>query len=894
MAVNIGPKIGIDGEAEYRKQIQRIIQETKTLDSQMKSLKSSFDKEGASIKQNREYRNLLTEKIEAQKQKVTELNSMLEQSTQKYGENDTKTLKWKQAVEDATAELNEMNKELKDTPTSLQMVGDKMQEVGDKMSKVGDTLTKRLTLPIVGVATAAVKVTADFDAEMSKVRAISGSTSDEFDALREKAREMGAQTKFSASEAAEAMEYMAMAGWKTDDMLNGVAGVMNLAAASGESLASTSDIVTDALTAFNLTAADSNHFADVLATAASNANTNVALMGETFKYVAPTAGALGYSIEDMATAIGLAGNAGIKGSQAGTSLNNILVRMSKPTNEVVGAMQRLGVWLDDGEGHMYTFREIMEQLRASFKDINMPMEEYTERVAELDTSFQKGEITEAQYCKQLDEITAQTFNAAGAEKARAAAQLAGQRGMTSLLAIVGASEEDWNKLTTAIDGASDVMVKTADGEMMTMEEALSSGKEVIEEYNGAAESMAAVMQDNLSGQMTILKSQLQELAISFGDMLVPTLRDVVGIVQSAVDKLNSMDEGTRDVIIKVALFAAAIGPVLSVVGRLTSGIGSVISVGAKLAPTIATMATTAAGAIPAIAGFVAPFLPFIAIGAAVVAAGVLIYKNWDTIKEKAGQLKDAVTTKWNEIKTSVTSKANEIKTSVSTKWDEIKTATSEKWEAVKSKTSEVMSAMKQVSDQRLQEMKSAFEKNGGGIKGTMAAMWTGLTANFRTSFNAINTLTHGKLGEISNAFFNKFNELKSNALNWGRDIIQNLVNGINQMIDKVKNAATNVAKAIADRLHFSEPDEGPLSNFHTYMPDMMDMLSKGMLDNLGKVEMAANEVAGAIAGATSNSYNYGGFTIVVNGAEGQNVNELADIIEDRINSKIASQKAVWA
>ena len=199
-----------------------------------------------------------------------------------------------------------------------------------------------MTAGITALGTMAVKTTADFDAVMSKVSAVSGVTGEDLDALRAKAREMGAQTKFSASEAGEALTYMAMAGWKTNDMLNGIEGIMNLAAASGEDLATTSDIVTDALTALGMSADDSAHFADILAAASSNANTNVSLMGESFKYVAPVAGAMGASAEDLSIALGLMANSGIKGSQAGNSLKNALVNLTKPTKQQAAAMQQLG------------------------------------------------------------------------------------------------------------------------------------------------------------------------------------------------------------------------------------------------------------------------------------------------------------------------------------------------------------------------------------------------------------------------------------------------------------------------------------------------------------------------------------------------------------------------
>ena len=222
---------------------------------------------------------------------------------------------------------------------------------------------------VTALGGAAIKVGSDFEAGMSEVQAVSGASGEALEQLKEKAKEMGAKTKFSATESAEAMNYMAMAGWKTEEMLGGIEGIMNLAAASGEDLATTSDIVTDALTAFGMSASDSTHFADILAAASSNANTNVGLMGETFKYVAPLAGSLGYSAEDTATAIGLMANAGIKGSQAGTALRSIMTRLAKPTKESQAAMDALGLSITDSSGKMKPLSEIVGDMREGFSGL---------------------------------------------------------------------------------------------------------------------------------------------------------------------------------------------------------------------------------------------------------------------------------------------------------------------------------------------------------------------------------------------------------------------------------------------------------------------------------------------------------------------------------------------
>ena len=297
-------------------------------------------------------------------------------------------------------ELQRLQNEADKSRTALVKIGeagDTFVKVGDKISGAGEKLLP-ITAGITAIGTGAVKTTADFDSEMSKVSAISGATGKDFDDLRAKAREMGAKTKFSASEAAEAMNYMAMAGWKTNDMLNGIDGIMNLAAASGEDLGTTSDIVTDALTALGYEAEDAGHFADVLAAASSNANTNVSLMGESFKYVAPVAGSIGASAEDLAIALGVMANAGIKGTQAGNSLKNALVNLVKPTNKQIGAMEQLGlISAETGQsafvdeyGNMKSLGEIMNILRSSLGKVNVDlvdsegnMREYDDIIAEL-------------------------------------------------------------------------------------------------------------------------------------------------------------------------------------------------------------------------------------------------------------------------------------------------------------------------------------------------------------------------------------------------------------------------------------------------------------------------------------------------------------------------------
>lgn len=508
MAADIGVKVSVDGYSEFKRNIQDITQQQKTLKTEMQAVSSAWDKSTSAEKKAAEQKRILSQQIEAQKKKVEELESVLSKVEEKYGENSREAESWREKLNSATAELNNMKTALHDIPNGIEQMGTAMQSAGEKLSAMGDALMP-LSAAAAAIGVAAVKTTADFDSSMSKVSAISGATGKDFDALRDKAREMGAETKFSASEAADAFTYMAMAGWKTEEMMQGIDGIMSLSAADGLDLATTSDIVTDSLSAFGLTAKDSAHFADVLAAASTNANTNVSMMGETFKYAAPVAGALGYSVEDVATAVGLMANAGIKGSQAGTALRGWLTRMAKPTKESLNAMKFLDIEIQNTDGSMKSLSEIISYTKRQFDTLNE------------------------------------------AEKAQYAAMLAGQNGMSGLLAIMNASEDDIEKLSKAIKSA-----------------------------NGTAKDMAETMQNNLNGQLTILKSQLSEAAISIGDALIPKIREATSVVQSATDWFNNLSAEEKQLAINAGIATASAAPLLKVIGGfLTVGGKAVENIG---------------------------------------------------------------------------------------------------------------------------------------------------------------------------------------------------------------------------------------------------------------------------------------------------------------------------
>ena len=452
-------------------------------------------------------------------------------------------------------DTSEYESQLKKAKTNTKSVVTDLQNSYTKgFEKVAGTLAKVGTA-IAGLGTAvggyAIKVGGDFEAGMSKVQAISGATGEDMEKLSELAKQMGKTTKFSASEAAEGYQYMAMAGWKTEDMLAGLPGIMNLAAASGESLATTSDIVTNVLTAMGKSAEDAGNFANVLASASSNSNTNVSMMGETFKYVAPLAGALGFNIEDLSQAIGLMANSGIQASQAGTSLRSILTRLASPTDEVEAAMEKYGITIADSDGKMHSLSEIMQNLRESL-----------------------GGLSEQ-------------------EQTAAASAIGGQEAMSGLLAIVNASQEDYDKLAGAIANSTD-----------------------------AAENMANTMQDNLQGKLVILKSALEGVGISIYEKFEEPLKNAVDKVTEAVSNFDV--DAAIDKIQRVLEILKAIAPVVvGIVSALATlyAYFKVLKVIAKVKGVIAAV-EKAGGVVAALGG---PVGLVIAAIVAVVAALATLY-----------------------------------------------------------------------------------------------------------------------------------------------------------------------------------------------------------------------------------------------------------------------------
>ena len=978
-----GITVEIGGDTtKLSKALEGVNKNIKNTQTQLKDVEKLLKLDPTNTELLSQKHKLLADAVKATKEKLETLKTAAEQANQALANGDISQEQYdalQREIIETEQELQNLQREAEASSTALAKLGqagEMLEKAGDKIADVGTTLTTHVTVPIAAAGTAAVKTAADFDSAMSKVSAVSGATGDDLQALRDKAREMGAKTKFSASEAADAMNYMAMAGWKTGDMLEGIEGIMNLAAASGEDLATTSDIVTDALTAFGLTAADSGHFADVLAAASSNANTNVSMMGETFKYCAPVAGSLGFSCEDTAQAIGLMANSGIKSTQAGTSLRSIMTALAGDVKFCGDAFGEMEIATTNQDGSMRELNDILADCRVAFA--------------------------------QMSE----------SEQASAAQALVGKNAMSGFLALMNAAPGDIDKLQNAIATCSDEV----DG------------------YNGVTEKMAAVMQDNLGGQLTILKSQLQELAISFGEILMPAIRSIVSRIQGLIDKFNALSPATKETIVKIALVAAALGPLLVVVGKTMVGVGKLMKFVSNL-PTIiagAKAAFTSFGAV--IGGISAPVVAVIAVVAALVAAFVHLWRTnedfrnkitaiweqiksifsgfcqgivdrinalgfdfknitevikavwdglckflkpvfegqfqqiantfkavtdiilsildifvgiftgdwsrvWDGIKgifsavwnfikdtlknalnmicgifgTDLGEVKEFWVNVWTSIKNffvniwnsitgfisgvlngiktffetiwngikgffvsiwtaiynDVTAKINLIKTVIETVWNAVSGFISTVlnaiwsvifsiWESIKNHITNTLNAIHVVVSAVWNTISGFVSGILNTIFATVANIWNSIKSTIFTVLNTIKTVVTSIWDSIKTAISNKITAIKttiengfnaavnfiknlgSQAAQWGADIINNIVRGIKSKINAVADAVKGVADKIRSFLHFSIPDEGPLADFESWMPDFMKGLAKGIDKSKKYVEAAVSDVADAM------------------------------------------------
>ena len=817
---------------------------------------------------------LLGQTVEDTKEKLATLKTAAEQANTALANGEISQEQYdalQREIIETEQELKRLETQANQSAVAMQKIaatGEKLKSAGNSISEAGKKLMP-VTAAVGGLGTAAVTTAANFESSMSQVQATMGITKDAMSkvdgqtvntmsTLSELAKKMGAETAFSASECAEALNYLALAGYDTQQMCDTLPTVLNLAAAGGIDLASASDMVTDAMSALGMGVDEAETMVDQMAKTASTTNTSVAQLGEGILTIGATAKSVKGGTAELNTALGILANNGIKGAEGGTHLRNVILSLQNPTDKAAASMEKLGVDVYDSEGNMRSLNDILGDLN-----------------------------------KSMDGMTS-------AEKSNIISTIFNKTDLASVNALLANTGSTWDDLQQSI---------------------IDSG--------GAAQQMADTQLDNLQGQLTILKSALEGLAISFGELLMPVIKQIVGWVQTFVDWLNGMDEGTKKVIVTVALLAAALGPVLIVVGKVISAVGTIMTVVPKIAGVINTVKTAFAAlnttmlanpivlVIAAITALVAAFIYlwnnceefrefwinlweqikeaavavweslkafFTAAWEAISAAAKTIWEGiksffagiWEGIKlifsTAAEAIKLIITTYFNLYKTAITTVFNAIKLVVTTVWNAIKTVITTvvtaiqtflttAWNAIKTVITTVVNAIKTVIVTVWNVIKTAVTTVVNAIKTVISTVWNSIKNTVTSIVNGIkNTVTSvfqnilsgikGTMGNIVTTIKDGFNQaisfitsLPPKALQWGKDIIMGIVNGIRSCIGAVGDAVASVAEKIKSFLHFSVPDEGPLTEYESWMPDFMKGLAKGIEGSRGLIEKAVRGVS---------------------------------------------------
>ena len=798
-------ELEINGE-KVNKYLTTAAREVNKVEKSLKDLEKS-------LKLNPTSTELLTQKQQLLGQAIEKTGKYLKDLRDKYAElssvsdptekQKNQMMNLQREISDAEQKLKSLKKELISFGTvgaqQIQAVGKMIQDFGNNLSSWGSHISsmgmqlERLGAPIQAAFGFGAQQGMEFEKGMSAVQAVTNATTEDMEKLETAAREMARQTVFSAGETSEALYYMGLAGWNATESTEALEGVLDLAAAGQVDLGRASSIVVDGMNAMGYAAdgytkgvKNATHFSNVMAAAMSNSNTTVDLLGESFKYAAPLAGSLNYSIEDLTLGLGLMASSGIKGSQAGTGLRMAFKNMASPTAAQAKLMQEFNLTMEDGYGNALPLRDVIVQLREKFGGLNLEL-------LDAEGNLKTGE--------QLMEEYGDSLPSTQMEKFRAIAEIVGVRALPGILGMVNATEEDFNQLAGAIDTADDSFVRL-DGKIYPLTEAIEQfGEEAVlssGEVVGAAEAMREIQLDNLQGDLTLLKDNFADLGIAIYEDVSPYLRDFVDWLGELIEKFRGLSPETKRTILIVAGIVAALGPVLVIIGQVAMGIGALISLFGSIISGIGSII----GFIGALVGAVGA-LPVI-IGGIVIALIAFIVTHWEEFKETMSML-------WESIKEFAIALWEGIKNTFIEAWQQISDIFSgiaetiqEKWQAFKDKVIEIVEAIRTKFEEWRQKVAEIVE----GVR----QKW----AEFREKLAGIVEGIKQKVEDMKERIKEKFDAIREKIENlkqkW-EDLKQKIIDIKESVLQKIEDFKESIRKKFEKIQEFMEDPIGSAKKF---------------------------------------------------------------------------------
>ena len=895
-----------------RTEILKLKNEEEKLRGEIGDCNKRIEEYTAVMKENQTASKRLSDEIKNQEDKLQDLKKQYINVVLEQGKNSKEAKSLSKEMKDLNGELKDNKQKLSDATEQAGEFADALEDADRKASSAatgGFTIFKGVVADLVSngiqkgieelknLSLSAVDTGMTFTSSMSNVKALSGATAEEMEALTEKAEEMGKKTSFTASQSADALGYMALAGWNTEEMLDGIDGVLNLAAASSMDLATASDIVTDAMTAFGMSADETNRFVDVLAATSTSSNTTVEMLGQSFKYVGAICGAMGYSIEDAGVALGMMANSGIKAEQAGTSLRSLLTRLSTNAGasaNSLGALdiltQRLGVSFYDSSGNARDLSDVLVETRAAWAGLNVEEQvNYAKKMAgqEAMTGFlalmSDGAISIESVATAIDSMgydidalgvsvsDLQTLYKSYGDETAVATALMNQFSMT---------QEDADQVTQLL-GASLTQQTTS----------WDSLSNAINNSSGAASEMSDTILDNLQGDVTLMESALDGLKISIFDDVESPLRDVVqGITNDVIPAAEDMIGNIKDGIEWAKEHRSTLEGVALVLGSLTVGIGAYNAVtGIKTAMEAANTTTLhglAAAQLKANLAFLAsPITWVVAIITLLVGGFIYLWNTceefrgfwiglWDGITGFFGDAKEKISEGIDNIGGFFTSLPDKISGGISNFKESVKAGFSEAYNSIDAITDGRLSSVVDVTKEKLNNIKSAYEEHGGGIQGVFSAGLQTVNEIATAKYDVLNALTGGKLEEIHNMASEKFEALKNTA----SEKLEGIVSVATEKLDNMKSVYEENGGGI----------KGIASVMYTELNSMTDGKLGSMLQmtqsKLDNIKSKYEENGGGIKGIVSAGF--------------QAIHEISTMKFDAINTlaggKLQAMKDAWS